>query len=74
MKDKIYVHIGRNLGLMQATNIPVTPGEEEYLRKKAVLKLVSGKKAEIIAKGWPKEFLAGFDIMCDELIADLKKL
>ena len=38
MKDKIYVHIGHHLGLMQATSIPTSaPGEEEYIRKDTLL-------------------------------------
>ena len=36
--DKIYIHIGSHLGLMQATAIPVgTPDENEYIRKDALL-------------------------------------
>ena len=38
MKDKIYVHIGHHLGLMQASSLPTSaPGEEEYIRKDAIL-------------------------------------
>ena len=38
MKDKIFVHIGHHLGLMQASTLPTSaPGEEEYIRKGAIL-------------------------------------
>lgn len=38
MKDKIFVHIGHHLGLMQASTLPTSaPGEEEYIRKDALL-------------------------------------
>lgn len=37
LPDKIYVHTGLSLGLMQATSIPVNaPDEEEYIRKDAM--------------------------------------
>ena len=46
MKDKIYVHIGHHLGLMQASSLPTSaPGEEEFIRKKALLEW---------AKNWEK--------------------
>lgn len=36
--DKIYVHITPHLGLLEATAIPVNaPGEQEYIRKEALL-------------------------------------
>lgn len=39
--DKIYIHIGSHLGLMQATAIPVgTPDENEYIRKDAILEML----------------------------------
>ena len=37
--DKIYIHIGPHLGLMQANKIPVgAPDEKEFVRKDSLLK------------------------------------
>lgn len=36
--DKIYVHTGAHLGMLTLTTIPVdAPGEQEYIRKDALL-------------------------------------
>ena len=43
MKDKIYINIGQNLGLMVANSTPTfAPNEEEYLRKTPILDWVRG--------------------------------
>ena len=52
MKDKIYVHIGHHLGLMQASTLPTSaPGEEEYLRKDALLEWAKEYKKAIEVNG-----------------------
>lgn len=39
--DKIYVHTGAHLGMLTLTTIPVdAPGEQEYIRKDALLELI----------------------------------
>ena len=42
--DKIYVHTGAHLGLLTLTTIPVdAPGEQEYIRKDALLEWANAK-------------------------------
>lgn len=58
MKDKIYVHIGHHLGLMQATSLPTSaPGEEEYIRKDSLLEWAKEQKkaTEELIKEHPKD-------------------
>ena len=46
--DKIYIHIGSHLGLMQATAIPVgTPDENEYISKDVLLEWLKQNKQEM---------------------------
>jgi len=66
MKNKIYVHIGAHLGLMVATNIPVEPGEKEYISKDALLEWANGMcKASVTL---------GEEISYKELIEHIKSL
>ena len=45
--DKIYVHTGAHLGLLTLTTIPVdAPGEQEYIRKDALLEWAKKKQYE----------------------------
>lgn len=44
--DKIYAHITPHLGLLEATAIPVNaPGEQEYIRKDALLEWIQEARA-----------------------------
>lgn len=47
--DKIYVHISPCLGLLEATEHKVNaPGEEEYIRKDALLDWLKAVKADVM--------------------------
>ena len=62
--DKIYIHIGSHLGLMQATAIPVgTPDENEYIRKDALLEWLKQNKQEM------EQDLKGSDGLIKAMIA-----
>ena len=46
--DKIYIHIGPHLGLMQANKIPVcAPDEKEFVRKDSLLEWAKAKHMEL---------------------------
>jgi hypothetical protein len=51
MKNKVYIHIGHHLGLMQASSIPTSaPGEEEYISTKSLLELIKSEKERHTAR------------------------
>lgn len=73
MGNKIYVHIGPHLGLMQATIIPVgAPGEQVFISKDAILKWARDEKKEYaLLVG---EYFDGINFYLDRLIEKIEKL
>lgn len=69
--NKIHIHIG-GLGLMAATQITVNaPGEEEYIRKDALLEWANGKMTiERATEG----IVGGYDFALKELINHINSL
>ena len=67
MKDKIYVHIGHHLGLMQATNLETNaPNEEEYINKTVIVKELARIEKEVETDtdkmdSWDRGFVAALD-------------
>ena len=46
LPDKIYIHVGPHLGLLNTTIIKTdAPGEQEYIRKDALLKWINEARA-----------------------------
>lgn len=67
MKDKIFVHLGHHLGLMQATNLETnSPSEEEYVKKAAIIEELARIEKEVETDtdkmdSWDRGFLAALD-------------
>ena len=70
--DKIYIYIGPHLGLMQANKIPVgAPGEEQYIRKDAILEWAKGQMTE---EETEEGVILGYNIALKELINHIESL
>lgn len=51
--DKVYVHTGAHLGLLTLTTIPVGgPGEQEFIRKDALLEWIDEYKNYSSGPSW----------------------
>jgi hypothetical protein len=76
MKDKIFVHIGPHLGLMQANSISVcAPGEQEYIRKDALIEWAKVRKKAIEVNGNEKDaYTRGMYSILNSLIDKLNTL
>ena len=72
--DKIYIHIGPHLGLMQATKIPVgAPDEKEFISKDALLKWANNLKDKWCEPPESKHS-AGCVYMLEQVIKKLESL
>ena len=71
--DKVYIHIGPHLEMMQATGIRVgAPGEEEYIRKDSLLKWAKEKNARLDGTGG--DYTEGYLHAMIDLIDKLESL
>lgn len=70
--DKIYVHVGPHLGLLNTTIIKTdAPGEEEYIRKDALIKWLDGK---MTIEGATEGFIGGYDTALKDIINKINSI
>lgn len=70
--DKIYVHTGAHLGMLTLTTIPVdAPGEQEYIRKDALLEWLDGK---MTIEGATEGFVGGYDSALKDVIEHINEM